>query len=1025
MARQMMLKLLLLSLAVTVSTQLAPVYNPGGGGGAAAAPAQETTVVVATPAAVSPTVPAEAKAHAPRTDFVTKTVYGFLDFTTTVGSTVMIFTPQSQSAKPKPSKTRDPTLPPRSSRFTLPPSAPKLKPTPTIPKLSSTPAPSPKETKLPVLTSSTLESSFFEPHTALAIENLFSVTPEDIYGDEIDYIVESSPVQEFPQETVKAKELQEEDSGRSSNQPHKPFRRPSKPFELPPGTRRRPDLNYFLDRKKPSSTPRPQGGSTIVPITVEGTGTISPKFSDPESRVTSVILNTPSEVIVSATQGFATISVIGPFKTAVDNELGQVSEHYDFLVSEPPLNVQEAYDVYEVEPTASMEILHSSELVTSDSSFPTGLVTKLGGTIVSDGLTTVHETSVIGTYIAGHYAQILQSTSHIFQTTPTPELKLSSPSVRQTYETVKSVIKGSATQFITPDSTSALPLQSLFSEPVSKLRNSRKTDDSQLRNRPSANLSKRLGPHQGAGRLRSQPDDDPYVDLQDEDDLQKAGSNPRASFRFRGATSVRPTQPVSTFYAQEVKPTTFRRSFSPSGTRRLGNNRPATSRPRPPGPHRQGNNRFRANTSSRPKVNVNRRPVAARRRTEEQQIVQESKPDPLYLPDPDIPGADALQEETLQVVTSTPVDGPTDLYYEMATIRSLHTFRVGTTKNTRYVTFTKTFTHGADGEIVPTSAVPVPEDEIYETQLFENILDEGPRDVSTLPPIDLGENDVAALLETVTETFSTTELMMKTSVLPVLQGGETSYYSLTQTYHITRVVTALKTMPPVEAFSFIPENSLNEFNDHLLAEGTETGESLHPGELEYDENGELIDTGIGTRVRPPPGFPFEDPDLADLAGGPFDADAFEKQSNPQLAAALEQRQQLQQQQGTGGTPQLASGQQSPPVDPATATPSLSPEQLQQLAYLRLLNPFSFGGLPQLAQQPQTTVTSTPVTITTDLVTTSTRVIRVIFNARPIFTTLSSVETVHTTLTTFSTQTVTISPSLSPFSFPFAGAFPVG
>lgn len=44
---------------------------------------------------------------------------------------------------------------------------------------------------------------------------------------------------------------------------------------------------------------------------------------------------------------------------------------------------------------------------------PTGLVTKLGGTIVKDGLTTVHETNVIGTYINGKYAQVLQSSSHV------------------------------------------------------------------------------------------------------------------------------------------------------------------------------------------------------------------------------------------------------------------------------------------------------------------------------------------------------------------------------------------------------------------------------------------------------------------------------------------------------------------------------------------------------------------------------------------------------------------------------------
>lgn len=50
----------------------------------------------------------------------------------------------------------------------------------------------------------------------------------------------------------------------------------------------------------------------------------------------------------------------------------------------------------------------------------TGLVTKLGGTIVKEGITTVHETSVIGTYISGKYAQILKSSSHVVnRVTPT------------------------------------------------------------------------------------------------------------------------------------------------------------------------------------------------------------------------------------------------------------------------------------------------------------------------------------------------------------------------------------------------------------------------------------------------------------------------------------------------------------------------------------------------------------------------------------------------------------------------------
>jgi len=312
--------------------------------------------------------------------------------------------------------------------------------------------------------------------------------------------------------------------------------------------------------------------------------------------------------------------------------------------------------------------------------------------------------------------------------------------------------------------------------------------------------------------------------------------------------------------------------------------------------------------------------------------------------------------------------------------------------------------------------------------LFENILD-SPTDITTLPPIDIGEGDVTALLDTVTETFSTTEIMMKTSVLPVLYGGDTSYYTLTQTYHIARVVTALKTVPPVEAFSFIPENSLHEYDGQLLGEFSEHDESLLPGEREYDENGDILDNRPEVRVPPPPGYPFQDPNLEDLVSGSFNPEAFEQQTNPDYVAAIEHQKEMALKKSQQPQPQLVSGQQVPTTtNSAVPTPSLSPEQLQQLAYLRLINPY-FGGFPNIPgqqQQPQSTVVSSPVTITTDITTTSTRVLKVIFNARPIYTTLSTVETVHTTMTTYETSTVTLTPqvpSFPGFPFPGNGGFP--
>jgi len=59
------------------------------------------------------------------------------------------------------------------------------------------------------------------------------------------------------------------------------------------------------------------------------------------------------------------------------------------------------------------------------------------------------------------------------------------------------------------------------------------------------------------------------------------------------------------------------------------------------------------------------------------------------------------------------------------------------------------------------------------------------------------------------------QLMLKTSILPVLYDGVTTLYTLTQSYFVTRLVTAHKTVPPVELFQFVPTKSLTEFNTAL------------------------------------------------------------------------------------------------------------------------------------------------------------------------------------------------------------------
>lgn len=115
----------------------------------------------------------------------------------------------------------------------------------------------------------------------------------------------------------------------------------------------------------------------------------------------------------------------------VENNIGD--PEYDFLSRQPSEFAEETYRVQNIKPTNN-KFTHKSRNPERKSApntkredvHPTGLVTKLGGTVVKDGVTTVHETSVIGTYISGKYAQVLQSTSQIFHSNSKPKISPSS-----------------------------------------------------------------------------------------------------------------------------------------------------------------------------------------------------------------------------------------------------------------------------------------------------------------------------------------------------------------------------------------------------------------------------------------------------------------------------------------------------------------------------------------------------------------------------------------------------------------------
>ena len=261
-----------------------------------------------------------------------------------------------------------------------------------------------------------------------------------------------------------------------------------------------------------------------------------------------------------------------------------------------------------------------------------------------------------------------------------------------------------------------------------------------------------------------------------------------------------------------------------------------------------------------------------------------------------------LPIETIKVEISTPADF-SDTYYEIATIKSPYTFQVGSNKNTRYITVTSTFKKTIEPETSTTLLTePLTENILATTSHIDkehNLLDSS---IATLPPISLADDQATPPLETLTETFSTTQIMLKTHILPVIRGGtNTTSYTLIQTYHVTRLVTATKTLPPMELYQFIPSRTLNEFNSKL----DEAGSELHL-ELEFGDDNEH-DEDDQPRVALPP-----DLDLSNI-GVDFDISEVDKTKIPR------------KQQRPAPKPKA-------PADPLA---NLTPDQL---ALLRLLNP---------------------------------------------------------------------------------------
>ncbi|XP_058065741.1 titin [Anopheles bellator] len=1277
--------------------------------------------------------------------YITQTVYGFLDFTTTIGNTVMIFSPQSAApAVTEPPKTTAPPPPViettpsttstteealreiKPSKTVVLPVQPKEKvsivqvlpetprPLPTKPAgpLKFIPKAVPKVAIKPILKPKpkVVEVTPQKPSTTVGLQEpaepqepryIVKPVPKAVIIKPVAPIVKVVATKVEPSTTTTTTEaapLEEEESEEEVEEEveeQEPVAQEEVQAEEAQESAEPEEEEEEVEQEEPIEEPKPEDPTVKVtdkqkphvieavkPVTTTTTTTTTtteepaqePVEEDDEEQVeeeeqSPIVLSTVSE-----TQATQTVTVVRPEdekKTSVvvtrqpevtpqaaeDAEEGEADgeeveeeeeeqeepvpvlqignnigePEYDFLSRQPSEFVEETFRVVNLRPTATAAPADGGARTQGakaakpkrgnkrgGAAHPTGLVTKLGGTVVKEGVTTVHETSVIGTYISGKYAQVLQSTSHVIQgNSPAPVpaagavaapaaegrrvklnpsstlriLKTAAPSLNKTPryspEAAASIITPSPASQALDDT--GLPLENLFASAPSssplvrpsrrlpggginsgggnfknRLKNRLGKDDNELQDGAAAGEE----PTPAAATITPQPPaasgggaygKKPASRFRNTQVVKPAAKNTRfnrySASSVEVATVVVASAPAGGPAYQNRRNKSSRNGFKPTSAHSVvsataqyqqqqqqqqqyqqqqqeaaANRRSFKPKPQPSAPEQDGPGhstslyKFKLNRSpgrwqykspAKPTVAIRKQSAAKVPPPGKDQVLTTESLTTAPISDPSVqfndiaqsgeqsekvdPDADLDQSgsvhgnvlndaetdnqierrypiETLKVEISTPADFR-DTYYEIATIKSPYTFQVGTVKNTRYITVTSTIEKVLEQEtatITPSLTEPLTENILATTTHIDkesNLLDSS---IATLPPIVLGTDTETPPLETLTETFSTTQVMLKTHILPVIRdGADTSSYTLIQTYHVTRLVTATKTLPPMELYHFVPSRTLNEFNSRL----DEAGSELHL-ELEFGDDNENDDGDEKPKRERLP----SDLDLSSI-GSDFDLSEVDKANLPENIRPKKKV-------SSGGNNRENRITTEAPV----TTPALTPEQLQQLALLRLLNPAAAAQIPsvitsskpvvkletvyeshvlpivngqntilstisrpigtitktnyeivtttlptlplppipqlnpflqpqqppQLQQQQQQPLQlqSTPVVTQTIVTETNSKVLKLTFGAKTAYTTLYSTTVVPTVLTTYLTQSVSVQPTAA-----FPGYFP--
>ncbi|XP_077517050.1 uncharacterized protein LOC144127923 isoform X2 [Amblyomma americanum] len=413
--------------------------------------------------------------------------------------------------------------------------------------------------------------------------------------------------------------------------------------------------------------------------------------------------------------------------------------------------------------TSTSSTRTTSARTSSRPQYPTGLVTVLGGTHVHRGVTTIHETKVIGTYIDGKYAQILQSTSRLVSAAAPPP--------------AASVVTPTAA-FRAPEATPAARLPKLEPSPSPR----------HVIRSQSAQVSKE-------GRLRPRKLGD--TTSSSSTALQSSFRSPEASSSssrqlFPRRTQSLPGSKTSRFRAAAVSREPAQSDLE-ENTIVVTRGRHAQQRHTPllttagtrlryvpaRNTHTVRLNRF--------KVRLTARPDASSEPPSAEEEPSAATPSSTSSPPPPADATSAAGDDVDPLVS---ID-PARVRYEPTIVTSLVTLHAAQGKS---VVRTLTITTSVPRTLEPS--------ELVSNGILEG--SEGPPVALTGLPSDSSEEQTPPLV--VSRVYSTTEHSWRTSLVPYFDGLGTTTHTLTESFIIRKIVTAYRTMPPGDLLALDERN---------------------------------------------------------------------------------------------------------------------------------------------------------------------------------------------------------------------------